>query len=138
MLIYTALFLKIICGYIFKICDKIVLVPNIVIGCSVDVVITGSVAFAQTSMLMKQWDKIFSVELVYLYVSLSICLSIYLSIYLYLYLYLYIYINCYFYYILSYNYILHIISIYLSIYPSIYIYIYIYIYKLLFLLYIII
>ena len=68
---------------------RIVLVTNIVIGYNVGVVIAGSIAFAQTSMLMKQWEKIFIVELVYI---------TYIYIYIYIYIYMYIYmINIYIY-----------------------------------------
>ena len=67
---------------------RIVLVANIVIGCNVGVVIAGSIAFAQTSMLMKQWEKIFIVELVYIHIYLSIYMINIYRLYLFIVIYI--------------------------------------------------
>ena len=59
-------FIKIFLDIFLRYAKKIVLVNNIDIGCSVSVVIAGSIAFAQASMLTKQWEMIFIIELVYI------------------------------------------------------------------------
>ena len=60
------------------------------IGCSVDAVVAGSIAFAQASMLMKQWKKIVIVELVCIYIYIYACKYIHTYI---IYTYIYIYIH---------------------------------------------
>ena len=62
------------------------------IGCSVDAVVAGSIAFAQASMLMKQWKKIVIVELVCIYIYIYIYACIYIHTYI-IYTYIYIYIH---------------------------------------------
>ena len=60
------------------------------IGCSVDAVVAGSIAFAQASMLMKQWKQIVIVELVCIYIYIYACIYIHTYI---IYTYIYIYIH---------------------------------------------
>ena len=80
---------------------------------SVGFVIAGSIASEQTSVLMKQWEKIVIVELVYIQIHiciLSLSFSLFLSLYniyiyiynIYIYIYLLIYI-IYFYLLSRYN-----------------------------------
>ena len=61
---------------------RMVLVTNIVIGYNMGVVMAGSIAFAQTSMLMKQWEKIFIVEFVYIHIYNIYVLYLFIVIYI--------------------------------------------------------
>ena len=59
-----------------------VLVTNTVIVYNMGVVMAGSIAFAQTSMLMKQWEKIFIVEFVYIHIYNIYVLYLFIVIYI--------------------------------------------------------
>ena len=61
---------------------RMVLVTNIVIGYNMGVVMAGSIAFAQTSVLMKQWEKIFIVEFVYIHIYNIYVLYLFIVIYI--------------------------------------------------------
>ena len=59
-----------------------VLVTNTVIGYNIGVVMAGSIAFAQTSMLIKQWEKIFIAEFVYIHIYNIYVLYLFIVIYI--------------------------------------------------------
>ena len=61
---------------------RMVLVTNIVIGYNMGVVMAGSIAFAQTSVFMKQWEKIFIVEFVYIHIYNIYVLYLFIVIYI--------------------------------------------------------
>ena len=61
---------------------RMVLVTNTVIGYNIGVVMAGSIAFAQTSMLIKQWEKIFIVEFVYIHIYNIYVLYLFIVIYI--------------------------------------------------------